>query len=155
MKRSSHVMERMPWMMMLSLAIMMVYNAWIYHYVSHLERVGCPCAMDWRRTYIQGFTGASVVVSVIYLLSILSNHPGVLRVTHALTAPFIGIGAILMVIFVLQYVHRLKEEKCLCSQAAARDVMYIVAIINAIGYAILGLIIITTILMTGYAAATR
>jgi hypothetical protein len=155
MKRSGHVMARMPWVMMLSLAIMILYNGWICHYVTRLERIGCPCAMDWRRTYIQVFTGVSVVVSGIYLMALLSSHVGAMRVTHALTAPFMALGAFLMVVFVLQYVHRLKKEKCLCSQSFAREVMYIFAIINAIVYALMGLLIITVLLMTGYARAVH
>jgi len=39
---------------------------------------------------------------------------------------------VLNIVFVLQYVHRLKQEKCECSESIAREVIYITAMLQAL-----------------------
>lgn len=107
--------------------------AWVWVYLLRLERTGCKCAVDYKRTYIMTF----LAVRIIMLLAM--NLVG-------WTVPALGIAMapadVVFVVFALQYVHSLKQQKCTCSQDAARDVLQIVAIVDVVIAALVMLLII-------------
>lgn len=108
----------------------------ILHYLLRLERIGCQCALDWRRDYILFYLGLLVVLSLVnlffspYVASMFQFSMFVLGLFN--------------VAFTLQYVHRLKEEKCACSLSVYREVMYVLAVVNAFLY---GLVFLFLLLM--------
>ena len=112
-------------------------DVYILLYIIKLETIGCDCAMDWRRMYIMFFIAFHVLLmmSMIFLGTSYSS-------------PFLGIvsfvASVLFIVFSLQYVHRLKKEKCECSLSRARDVLEIVAIIDAV---LLGIVIFASIMV--------
>lgn len=98
----------------------------IINYLYKLETTGCKCALDWRRNFIMFF----LVIAIVNLL-----------VTSFLTheqIPFIQtlvtVLGLVNVIVTLQYVNKLKIEKCECSKSIYREIMMYVAIFDAIVY---------------------
>ena len=91
----------------------------VLNYLVRLERIGCKCAMDWRRTYMMVFLGLSVLFAIVTMVS--GAKP---PLPIAIVWPTLGF---VYVVCVLQYVHRLKKEKCACSESVFRDVMEVLA----------------------------
>lgn len=119
----------------LSAIITIILFAYIISWIYKLETMGCDCAKDWRRNYIVGY---SVYFIVHALIQLFTDRVDIL---YALTPVTFGAG-ILFVVFTLQYVHRLKEEKCVCAADIGRAVLYIVAAIDGAVFALYGLIIL-------------
>ena len=120
--------------------------AWVWVYLVRLERTGCQCAMDYRRTYVVAY----LAVRVAALL--LANLAG-------WTVPALAVAMapadVVFVVFALQYVHALRAQKCECSQDAARDVLRIVAVVDAVVAAAAVLLLATlAVALRGFAART-
>ena len=97
-------------------------NLYILYWLVRLERIGCQCAMDWRRYYIIAF----MILNILFALFGMKRSDVMGNVIYGVWLVLV----VLNIVFVLQYVHRLKKEKCECSAGLARDVMYVIAIIN-------------------------
>lgn len=108
----------------------------ILRYLMRLETIGCECAMDWRRDYIIFFIALTIVNAFVVLFMGPQQVPGLQFALFVM--------GFLNVVFVLQYVHRLKKEKCECSISVYREIMYIIAILRA---ALYGLLFMLTILL--------
>lgn len=119
--------------------------AYIVTFLIKLERTGCKCAMDWRRTYILWYCVYTVALATMVIF-----NPHNTSISLAL-APITFILGILFIVFTFQYVHKLKNEKCACSDDLARTIMYLIAIIDASVFAVIGLQIITFSVMAAIA----
>lgn len=118
----------------LSVFMIVVYIIFLT-YLFKLEKIGCECAMDWRRYYIMIF----FVLNVILMsLTLTLGHYATYQYQLVM-----GVLNILNIIFMIQYTHRLKVEKCECSASETREIMYYYSVISAI---ILVLVFIVTIL---------
>jgi hypothetical protein len=117
--------------------LMIVIYLIILDYIRQLEATGCACSKDWRRTFIYWY----VAIGAIYvLLQTLAAAIGSAWLTIAVSAyglaPMIWfVSTVVFVVSTLQYVHRLKKEKCLCSEAAGRTVLHIVGWVHLILWA--------------------
>ena len=101
--------------------IAILFWAYILNYLIKLEKLGCECSKDWRRTFITYF----VVYLIISLLLSTLNIWSVKQLPPILML----VNYVLMIIFFVttyQYVHKLKREKCECSENEARNVLEIV-----------------------------
>lgn len=108
----------------LNVVIALLYS-WIIYYLYKLEKTGCECALGWRR---------NLIVFVYVFAILLMFIPFV--VTDKATLLFLNL-AFMFAFFVnavvmLQYVHKLKEQKCACAQneATSFTVMKYVAYIQ-------------------------
>lgn len=127
-------------LVMLIFAILfVVIQGLIVNYLIKLESIGCECAMDWRRNYIIFY----LILSIIYALSAFFLDRESLPLMQTLMVIF----GLINVVMTLQYVHRLKKEKCECSESLYREVMMFVAIFNAIVYSSL-LVLLVFLLFT-------
>jgi hypothetical protein len=106
-----------------------VIQALIVHYLIKLESIGCKCAMDWRRQYIIFY----FVISILYMLSAFF----IKRESIPILQTLMVVLGLANVVFTLQYVNKLKKEKCECSESIYRDVLGIVSIFNAVIYSML------------------
>jgi hypothetical protein len=106
-------------MQYVSLAIGVALQAGILNYLVRLERIGCACAMDWRRTYMIVFLIMSILISIF---TVASGTKAPMALAMAL--PVFGL---LYIVFVLQYINRLKKEKCECSASVFRNIMEVLA----------------------------
>lgn len=115
-------------------AIFVVLQTLIVNFLYKLESIGCQCAMDWRRQYIIFF----LILSILYTLFAFFFDPASLPLMQSIMV----ILGLVNVVVTLQYVYRLKKEKCECSESIYRDVMTFIAIFNAIVYSLLLSVII-------------
>lgn len=98
----------------------------IINYLYQLEKIGCKCAMDWRRSFILFFL---VLAIVNLLVTSFLTHEQIPWVQTLIT-----VLGIINVVVTLQYVQKLKTQKCECSQSFYREIMIYVAIFDAIVY---------------------
>lgn len=107
-------------------AIFILFEALILNYLFKLEKIGCKCALDWRRNYVMGF----MVIIILYSLAlfVFDYAPNPLIQTCIL---FI---IILNAVFSLQYVYKLKKEKCDCSDNIYRYMLFIISIFHVLIY---------------------
>ena len=108
----------------------------ILNYLIKLEQDGCKCAMDYKRTYIVAFMIINFMITFISLFSDIFINP-----TPAVNLFLIilGIGSIINIVFIIQYVIMLKNKQCNCAESVYRDIMYYWSIIDAI---LLGMIVL-------------
>lgn len=131
-------MDARKLIMIIIAMIFLVFNVLIVTYLIQLERIGCECAINWRRTYILFY----LFLNIIYLIVSIFVNQQVLPFISA----FMLILGILNVVFTLQYVAKLKEEKCDCSESVYRTIMKVIAIINAVVYCFVFVMLILTVM---------
>jgi hypothetical protein len=86
-------------------------------YLFKLEKIGCDCALNWRRNYM--------IVFMIFALS--TNLVSIIVPSLRLNVVFAVISATLSLMFLIvtiQYVQKLKSDKCECSKDATREIMF-------------------------------
>lgn len=86
-------------------------------YLFKLEKVGCDCALNWRRNYMIAF--------MIFALS--TNLVSIIVPSLKLSIVFVIISAVLSLMFLIvtiQYVKKLKKDKCDCSKDLTREIMF-------------------------------
>jgi len=131
----------------LSSFISLLLFAYILNFLVKLESTGCECAMDWRRTYIMFYMSYMLLFNIASLTMLFSkNPPPVLRRIYAVFSPLSIILGILFVVFTFQYVHRLRKEKCACSEELGRTILTLVAAIDAAVFAVIGLIMLFSLI---------
>lgn len=144
--------QSIDWVAIASVITSVVYAVYIHHYVVRLERIGCDCAADFRRVYIQWFTLALIVIGLINISLRLTGGDLGLAVLSMVLSPILFAATIVYIVFVIQYVNRLRREKCLCSEGIARSVLFIVTIIHVTLACLLALVVLFSIL-TGIASS--
>lgn len=112
--------------MLIFSVLFIVIQILLINYLLRLERIGCKCAMDWRRSFML-FYMILVLVHVVAITFITKETTPILQTLFA-------VMGITNVIITLQYVNKLKREKCECSDSIYKDVITLVAIFNAILY---------------------
>ena len=105
------------------LAILIIY------YLKRLETIKCNCALNFKRNYILGFTSLSLILSISNLL--FKDYKTFFKLKLFIYIPWL-IASITNIIFTIQYVNELKKTKCECSESLYRELMFILAIINAV-----------------------
>ena len=103
----------------------------IINYLYQLEKKGCKCAMDFKRVYILIFAITNFIYIILntftnFFVNIRKNNVG-----SSLLGLY-GIGGIVNIVFIIEYVNLLKKRNCECSESVYRDMMYVFAIIDAI-----------------------
>ena len=118
-----------------------VLSSLIIYYVTNLEKIGCECAMGYKRTYILAYNAVAILYGVFMLIfgtdkvaSILLKHPLLFIIPGLL-----GVAGIVNVVITLMFIEDMKKKNCDCSKSIYRDMMYVLAILQAIsiGLAIL------------------
>lgn len=130
---------------LVSAVLILAYNAFVLSIVSRLEQIGCPCAQDWRLKYVSIFT-ATYTVWLLGILALGAAAPGVLetQIMRGLGL-LMGIAGIVNLVVSVQYVLRLRQEDCACSESASRTAWEVLLWLY-VAYAIV-------MLFTGVAAA--
>lgn len=113
----------------LSNILMIIAYLVIIQYIRNLEATGCECSQDWRRTYIFWYIAISAIYIILQTLTFAVDYPLLKTIVSIYgMIPLIWLVAtVIFVVFTLQYVNRLKKEKCACSMAAGQNVLRIVA----------------------------
>ena len=117
--------------------IPLILQLLIINYLFTLEKNGCTCAMDYKRTYILSY----LVVNMFVVL--LSMFTDIFKNGSSTIGSFLlniyGIAGIVNIVFVIKYVNMLKYKQCGCSESVYRDILYVFSIIDAfvLGMAVL------------------
>lgn len=123
-----------PWnsLIRLSLIVSIILFIYIISFIHRLETIGCMCAEDWRKTFILFY---SIYIITVYAIILFRNNTTIGIILSPLT---FGLS-IMFIIFTLQYIHRLKNEKCTCSNTLERAILYLVAAVDAVVFAVMGI----------------
>lgn len=127
---------------------LIVLNIFVLIYLDHLEKIGCECAKDWRKTYIFVY----LIISLIYGFSLgllygltktalPSKAVNIMEYIIMAATGIMTIAGILYIIFALQYIYRLRDMKCSCAKNLIRDIWEIVLYIQIALFA-LGIVLI-------------
>lgn len=138
--------EAIDWIGLTSIAASIIYATYIHHYVIRLERIGCDCATDFRRAYIQWYTLALIVIGIINVALRITGGDLGLSIVSMVLSPIMLAATIVYVVFVIQYINRLRREKCRCSESIARAILYIVTIIHVTLLCLLALVFLSMVL---------
>ena len=95
-------------------------HIYIIFWLLRLETIGCVCSLDWRRHFIIFYAFFHLVLAATAMSGL--NMPSLRLLSFVLS--------IVNVVVTIEYVHKLKTEKCACSESVAREVIYIAAFIN-------------------------
>jgi len=116
----------------------------IIYYLKRLETIGCKCALNFKHDYIMYFT------SFILLFSVLNygliNVPSYRLFRLYIYIPYV-IALIFNIVYTIQYVNEMKRLNCDCSKSFYRELMYILAILQAAVWTLLGLSFIAILVM--------
>jgi hypothetical protein len=117
--------------------LMIVVYLIILDYIRQLEATGCDCSKDWRRSFIYWYVAIGTIYVLLQTLAIAVGQQWLTMIISVYgLAPLLWlIATIVFVVSTLQYVHRLKKEKCACSEAAGRTVLHIVGWVHLILWA--------------------
>ena len=107
-------------------------------YLFKLEKIGCKCALNWRRVYIIVFIFISLVWNLVNVFK-----PSLSK--NKLLALIILTLFLMFLAFTIQYVNNLKKKKCECSKEITRDIMYIYSWIMVV---LICLVVVVPIIMS-------
>ena len=127
--------------MKLMLLILFIINILIFssiiYYLKRLETIGCNCALNFKREYILYFTYFLLLFSVMNYF--FGTNPSYKLFSLYIFVPYV-IALIVNIIYTIQYVNEMKRLNCDCSKSFYRELMYILAILNACVWILLVLI---------------
>jgi hypothetical protein len=110
-------------------------------YLGKLEQIGCACALNWRRQFIIAF----IVVALVWTLVTIVMTP----FKNVYLAVLLAAFSLAFVVIAIQYVNKLKKDKCECSEHLTREVLYYYAWVSVILTAI-GLFSVAVALTIAY-----
>jgi len=121
------------------------FSSMIIYYLYSLERLGCQCSLTGKRNYILGFNSFLIAYTLFTIamggangvISLYNKYPWLYLVFFALV-----IATVINVAFTIEFVNEMKRENCACSDSVFKDIMYILSIIQAITWSILGVVIL-------------
>jgi hypothetical protein len=93
-------------------------------YLGKLEQTGCECALNWRRQFIIAF----IVVTLVWTLATVVMTP----FKNVYLAVLLTAFRLAFIVIAIQYVNKLKKDKCECSEHLTRDILYYYAWIAVI-----------------------
>ena len=117
----------------------------LVYYLYSLEKLGCQCSLTGKRAYILGFNSFLIAFNLFVL--VMGGTEGIIALYQKfpilyLVPVLLIAGSVTNVIFTLQVIDDMKREKCACSDSVYRDIMYILAILQALTWSILVLVMV-------------
>jgi apolipoprotein N-acyltransferase len=131
--------------------LIFVIQILIINYLFQLERTGCNCAMDYKRTYILTYLVINALFVILNLFTNVFKYTSNNKISSFLMSIY-SLGGIVNISFIIQYVNMLKAKKCECSESIYRDLMYIVAVIDAL---VLGLALLLVFYVVSFSAKDK
>lgn len=118
-----------------------VISTLIFKYVYDLEKQGCLCSKEWKRTYIKYFSVVLIILGVLSmggvtnnLLLLKSGKLGLLLL--AVFGMVISIGSLVYLYALYMFSHNLiRHKNCPCSESHLRTFTYYYSILVILLYA--------------------
>jgi hypothetical protein len=121
-----------------------IISSCIIYYLKHLEEIGCKCALNYKRDYILYFT----VINLFFAtMNVFAGHTAIYRMVMLVVSLPLVIAGIVNIVYTIQFVNDVKENNCNCSESLFREIMFILAIVNASVWILFILIVIPIVLM--------
>jgi len=120
-----------------------IVSSCIIYYLNRLQQIGCKCALNFKHDYIFYFT--CINLGIILTRALFGSLSIVKMLMIIISIPLV-IAAILNIVYTIQYVNELKKNNCHCSESVYRELMFILALLNAAAYILFFLIFIPVIL---------
>ena len=114
-----------------NLLFYLTFQLLIINYLFKLEKDGCRCAMDYKRTYILSYL---VFTTFVLIFQFFFHSISLLNINKYIIMFILiifNIAGIINIVFIIKYVHMLKDRKCTCSESVYRDTLYVFTIIDA------------------------
>lgn len=99
-----------------------------YNWITHMEKIGCECAMNWRKDFIKYYIIFIIsynIISALYLIFIRDN----IKIAFSVKLLILIID-IFFLITTITYVTELRKQKCECSTNIIREVTLVYTIIS-------------------------
>ena len=114
---------------MFSQIISIVFSIIVYKYLGNLEKIQCTCALTENRKYIMYYLLASIAVNVLYPICVITNSKSLLH-TCLYMYTIMAFVSIVFSIYAFQYLYKLREDNCECSESVVRDMYYYYLIVS-------------------------
>jgi hypothetical protein len=134
----------MDTMMIVAFVFNIIVSSLIIYYLNRLQQIGCKCALNFKRDYIFYFTCINLGIT---LTRALFGSLSIVKMLMLFISIPLVIAAIVNIVYTIQYVNEMKKNNCDCSESVYRELMFILAIINACAYILFFLILIPVIIM--------
>ena len=123
-------------------AIGVTLSSLIIYYLNNLKTIGCECALNFKRDYIMYYSMVNILFNVVSfgvptILIYYIRYPILYSVPAVLFA-----AAIVNMVFIFQYVEEMKKINCECSESVYRDMMFVLAILQAISIGLIVLLLV-------------
>jgi len=112
----------------------------ILKYIIDLDSLGCKCADNWQRKFIEYYIIFSIVISILHIVNFNMYIPPAVLTLYFITA-------VVFVAIVYQYIQGLKTANCQCSNDVMRDILEITNYLQ-IGLIVLIIVIAIYIVMS-------
>lgn len=118
-----------------------IISTLIFKYVYDLEKEGCLCSYDWKRTFIKYFSVLLIILGVLSMAGVTDNllimksgKLGLLLL--AVLALVISIGSLVYLYAIYMFSHNLiRHKNCPCSESHLRTFTYYYSILVILLYA--------------------
>jgi hypothetical protein len=103
----------------------------VYKYLDNLKKIQCTCALTDNRKYIMYYLLASVLISVLYpIVYFFSKKNSNILQVFLYIYGIVSLVSFLFSIYAFQYIHKLREDNCTCSDSIVRDMYYYYLIVS-------------------------
>lgn len=125
-------------------AIGITLSSLIIYYLNNLKTIGCECALNFKRDYIMYYSMVSILFNIVSfavgvptILIYYIRYPILYSIPAVLFA-----AAVVNMVFIFQYVEEMKKINCECSESVYRDMMFVLAILQAISIGVIVLLLV-------------
>jgi hypothetical protein len=108
------------------------FNTIVLYWLLKLEDMRCVCALNWRRTYIMWYLLFSIVIATSLVLGLRGPN-----MSSYIIEFIIIVTSIINAFISLQYVYKLRKDKCVCSEHIASEILYITSLLQGFIYGVL------------------
>ena len=127
----------------------LIFSALIIYYLHNLEKIGCACSMTPQRNYIYFYTIVLVLFNLVNMFLLPSMDSNMVKPFAMVMGPIailLLVGGVINVIYTIEFVEDMKKKNCNCSVSVFREMMFILAILQAISWLFLIILLVISIL---------
>jgi NhaP-type Na+/H+ or K+/H+ antiporter len=133
------------YVIIITLVIILHYS--MFSWTNELEKTGCECSDLWHRNIIHWIALIMLVFIAVNMLLLIAKVRSQL---FSAFAGLIGVVNVFYIILIYDYISKLKNLECKCSEDWKREYGYIGSIVYMSFYGLIMLILLTFILTVGF-----
>lgn len=137
-----------------TLIISLIFPIIALSWILKLEKIQCKCSENWERDYLKKYlyfvVGWVIFSALIAIITEMSIGKFIISTFGMFIGGFVGfillVIGIAYVIISLDYITKLKDKKCECSEDIRREITYVLNIISVVLYGLLFFIMIISVI---------